>query len=188
MQTPHKEDELYYVVSGRARMRVRAEEREVGPGSLIFVEAEAEHGFFDISEQLEVLVFFAPAERQQWDASHLPTCRLVARESQQVWGWAALSPVSQRKVYAGVAEVSIYVAADARGRGVGRLLLQALIAKSEEHGLWTLQAGIFPENAPSIALHRACGFREVGRRQRIGKLGDRWRDVLLLERSSARVG
>ncbi|HXY51775.1 MAG TPA: GNAT family N-acetyltransferase [Terriglobales bacterium] len=127
-------------------------------------------------------------EWQQWDASHLPTCRLVARERQQVWGWAALSPVSQRKVYAGVAEVSIYVAAEARGRGVGRLLLQALIAKSEEHGLWTLQAGIFPENASSIALHRACGFREVGRRQRIGKLGNRWRDVLLLERSSARVG
>jgi len=127
-------------------------------------------------------------EWEQWDASHLPTCRLVAREGQQVWGWAALSPVSPRKVYAGVAEVSIYVAAPARGRGLGRLLLQTLIAKSEEHGLWTLQAGIFPENAPSIALHKACGFREVGRRHRLGKLGNRWRDVLLLERGSARVG
>jgi len=127
-------------------------------------------------------------EWEQWDASHLPTCRLVAREGEQVWGWAALSPVSPRKVYAGVAEVSIYVAAPARGRGLGRLLLQTLIAKSEEHGLWTLQAGIFPENAPSIALHKACGFREVGRRHRLGKLGNRWRDVLLLERGSARVG
>jgi phosphinothricin acetyltransferase len=127
-------------------------------------------------------------EWEQWDAGHLPTCRLVARENEQVWGWAALSPVSVRTVYAGVAAVSIYVAAAARGRGLGRLLLQSLIAKSEEHGLWTLEAGIFPENAGSMALHKACGFREVGRRKRMGKLGSRWRDVLLFERRSMRVG
>jgi phosphinothricin acetyltransferase len=127
-------------------------------------------------------------EWEQWNASHLEHCRLVARDGERVLGWAALSPVSRRKVYAGIAEVSIYVAAEAQGRGIGKLLLQSLIEDSETHGLWTLQTGIFPENAPSIALHKACGFREVGLRRRIGKLGDRWRDVVLMERRSARVG
>ena len=125
---------------------------------------------------------------EAWDDSHLGTCRLVARDNATVIGWAALSPVSERCVYEGVAETSVYVSTVARGRGVGRELVLALIAASEAAGIWTLQAGIFPENATSLALHRACGFREVGRRDRIGKMGDVWRDTILLERRSAVVG
>ncbi|MGB8919163.1 MAG: N-acetyltransferase family protein [Candidatus Sulfotelmatobacter sp.] len=125
---------------------------------------------------------------EKWDNNHRKDCRLIARKEEQVLGWAALSPVSGRRVYAGVAEVSVYVAVAARGTGVGKSLLQALIAESELHGLWTLQAGIFRENAASVALHKSCGFREVGVRQRIGKLGGTWRDVLLLERRSATIG
>lgn len=120
----------------------------------------------------------------EWDAAHLSAGRLVARREGQVIGWAALSPVSGRCVYAGVAEVSVYVAADARGKGVGRELLLELLAQSEKQGLWTLQAGIFPENEASLALHRGCGFRQVGRRERIGQLNGRWRDVILMERRS----
>jgi L-amino acid N-acyltransferase YncA len=124
-----------------------------------------------------------------WDAGHLPHCRLVAiTAGGQLLGWAALSPVSSRCVYAGVAEVSIYIAAEARGQGVGRQLLAALVAASEQHGLWTLQAGIFPENAASLALHAGQGFRTVGRRERIGQLRGQWHDTLLLERRSAVVG
>ena len=125
---------------------------------------------------------------EKWDAEHLPRPRLVAREGSDVLGWAALSPVSGRCVYGGVAEISVYVAAAARGRGVGKALLERLIPASEEAGIWTLQAGIFPENEPSLALHRRCGFREVGRRERLGKLGTTWRDVVLLERRSRTVG
>jgi phosphinothricin acetyltransferase len=112
----------------------------------------------------------------------------VAVSEGRVVGWAALSPVSDRCVYGGVAEVSIYVAEEARGSGVGSKLLQKLIAESEDHGIWTLQAGVFPENEPSTALHEKHGFRVVGRRQRLGKLRGRWQDVLLLERRSERVG
>lgn len=125
---------------------------------------------------------------EAWDAGHVRQCRIVATEAGASVGWAALSPVSSRACYAGVAEVSIYVAAAARGRGVGRRLLDALVAESERAGFWTLQAGIFPENAASLALHARCGFRIVGRRERIGQLHGRWRDVLLLERRSAVVG
>jgi L-amino acid N-acyltransferase YncA len=125
---------------------------------------------------------------EKWDSGHRKDCRLIARRGEKILGWAALSLVSARQVYAGVAEVSVYVAASARGSGVGKALLQALIAESESHGIWTLQAGIFPENVGSIALHKSCGFREVGARQRIGKLGEVWRDVLLLERRSATTG
>ncbi|PYS95577.1 MAG: N-acetyltransferase [Acidobacteria bacterium] len=125
---------------------------------------------------------------EAWDAAHMRAARLVAREGEATLGWAALSPVSSRCVYAGVAEVSVYVAAAARGRGVGRALLAALIAAAEREGLWTLQAGIFPENEASLAVHRRCGFREVGRRERLGKLNGAWRDVLLLERRSPTVG
>lgn len=127
-------------------------------------------------------------EWAKWDSGHLQQCRLVALDGQQVVGWAALSAVSIRRVYAGVAEVSVYVASAARGRGVGKALLRALVAESERCGIWTLQAGIFPENVVSISLHKSCGFREVGRRQRIGKLGDVWRDTVLLERRSSVVG
>ena len=126
--------------------------------------------------------------REAWDAHHLEAGRLVAREGDRVLGWAALSPVSDRCVYGGVAEVSVYVDAGARGRGVGRRLLEALVEASEEAGIWTLQAGIFPENEVSLAIHRACSFRVVGRRERLGRLAGEWRDVILLERRSATVG
>jgi L-amino acid N-acyltransferase YncA len=125
---------------------------------------------------------------QRWSQEHLECCRLVAIHEGRVVGWAALSRVSDRCVYGGVAEVSIYIGADARGIGVGTKLLQRLVGESEEQGIWTLQAGIFPENGPSVALHEKCGFRTVGRRERLGKLEARWQDVLLLERRSARVG
>ena len=117
-----------------------------------------------------------------WDASHLPEPRLAAELDGAVAGWAALAPVSTRPVYAGVAECSVYVAADARGGGVGRMLLEALVSAADAAGLWTLQAGIFPENAASLTLHERAGFRLVGRRERLGQLRGRWRDVLLLER------
>jgi L-amino acid N-acyltransferase YncA len=123
-----------------------------------------------------------------WDACHLPYARLVARTDETIVGWAALSPVSPRKAYAGVAEVSVYVAQSHRGAGFGRQLLEALILASEENGVWSLQAVMFPENAGSLALHRSCGFREVGRRERIGKLNGWWRDTILLERRSQRIG
>jgi phosphinothricin acetyltransferase len=125
---------------------------------------------------------------EAWDAGHLNAARLVAREEGRVVGWAALSPVSDRCVYGGVAEVSVYVAGAARGRGIGRRLLEALALASEEAGIWTLQAGIFPENGGSAALHERCGFRVVGRRERLGRMAGRWRDVLLLERRSKVTG
>jgi len=125
---------------------------------------------------------------EAWDASHSPFARLVARKGETVVGWAALSPVSSRKAYAGVAEVSVYVAQSQRGCGLGRQLLEALIGESETNGIWSLQAVMFPENAASVALHRRCGFREVGRRERIGKLDGMWRDTILLERRSRRIG
>ena len=125
---------------------------------------------------------------EQWDATHFAFARLVARHGDTVIGWAAISRVSQRSVYSGVAEVSVYVSGSHRGAGVGRKLMDALIEESERHGIWTLQASIFPENATSLALHRSCGFREVGRRHRIGKMNDVWRDTILLERRSDRVG
>ena len=129
-------------------------------------------------------------EWEKWDAAHRKDCRLVARESTrggEIVGWAALSPVSERCAYGGVAEVSVYVAGAARGQGVGRTLLAELVRVSEEAGIWTLQAGIFPENLTSIAIHHRCGFRTVGVREKFGKLGGVWRDVALLERRSARV-
>lgn len=122
-----------------------------------------------------------------WDAGHLPNCRLVAEMNGQIVGWVALSRVSSRCVYAGVAENSIYVAASARGQGIGKRLLEAVIVESEAAGFWTLQTGIFPENTASVALHQACGFRVVGRRERIGQLHGVWRDTLFLERRSSRV-
>lgn len=131
----------------------------------------------------------SPPSWEAWDRGHLATPRLVAVKDDEVVGWAALSPVSARAVYAGVAEVSVYVAAAARGDGLGRRLLAELVEASEAAGLWTLQAGIFPENDASVRLHRALGFREVGRRERIGRHADgRWRDVLLMERRSDVVG
>ena len=125
---------------------------------------------------------------EKWNDAHLAFARLVARAGSDVKGWAALSPVSTRRVYAGVAETSVYVGRDSRGQGIGRALLAALIQAAESNGIWTLQAGIFPENRGSVKLHQTLGFREVGRRERIGKLNGIWRDTLLLERRSAIVG
>ena len=123
-----------------------------------------------------------------WDAGHLSFARLVARDGDEVCGWAALSPVSGRTAYSGVAEVSVYVVQHRHGAGVGRALLESLIVESERNGIWTLQAAVFPENSATIALHRRCGFREVGRRERISKLDGAWRDTILLERRSLLVG
>jgi L-amino acid N-acyltransferase YncA len=123
-----------------------------------------------------------------WDKAHLPFARLVARRGDAIVGWAALTPVSSRCVYGGVADLSVYVAAASRGEGVGRKLLKALIAESERNGIWTLQAGIFPENEASLAIHRSCGFREVGHRERIGQMHGVWRNTILLERRSTKVG
>lgn len=120
----------------------------------------------------------------QWNESHLEFARLVMREGDDVAGWAALSPVSKRHVYRGVAEVTVYVTESKRGQGIGSALLQALIDASETNGIWTLQASIFPENKASLELHLRCGFREVGRRERIAMLSGVWRDTLLLERRS----
>jgi phosphinothricin acetyltransferase len=119
---------------------------------------------------------------EAWDAGHAQECRLVGTEQDRVVGWAALTRVSGRPVYSGVAEVSVYVATAARGRSVGCTLLEELVKESERKGFWTLQAGIFPENAASIAIHRRCGFRIVGTRERLGMMEGRWRDVVLLER------
>ncbi len=128
---------------------------------------------------------------ERWDSAHLKFARLVARSSAPsdgIKGWGALSPVSSRHAYRGVAEVSVYVEEHERGAGVGRALLASLIAAAERGGIWTLQASIFPENEASRRLHLSCGFREVGRRERLGKMKGRWRDVVLLERRSGRVG
>jgi phosphinothricin acetyltransferase len=122
---------------------------------------------------------------ETWHASHLDKHRFVARREQQIIGWAALTPVSSRCVYEGVAEVSVYIAAAARGQGTGKALLQKLIASSESDHIWTLQASLFPENEASLALHHACGFRTVGHRERIAQLHGQWRDTLLLERRSS---
>ncbi len=124
----------------------------------------------------------------EWDARHLATCRLVSARSDEIVGWAALSPVSSRQVYRGVAEVSVYIAESARGQGIGLTLLGALIADSERNGIWTLQAGILAENAASIRLHENAGFRIVGRRERIACRDGRWRDTVLMERRSKLVG
>jgi phosphinothricin acetyltransferase len=118
---------------------------------------------------------------EAWDAAHTEI-RLAAACDDELAGWAALSPYSERSCYRGVAEVSVYVSERFRGHGVGRALLEQLIARSEAAGIWTLQAGLFPENKPSLRLHLGCGFRLVGVRERLGRLDGIWRDVLLLER------
>jgi Sortase and related acyltransferases len=125
---------------------------------------------------------------ERWDANHHCFGRLIIEVNNQVAGWAALSAVSARQAYSGVAEVSVYVSSDARGNGFGKTLLSGLIEQSEKNDIWTLQASIFPENTASIELHRKFGFREVGRRERIAKLHNVWRDTVLFERRSMRVG
>jgi len=125
---------------------------------------------------------------EEWNRGHLTISRFVAVENEEIIGWAALTAVSSRCVYAGVAEVSVYVASSVRGKGIGNALLQALIKSSEENNLWTLQAGIFPENIASIKLHEANDFRIIGIREKIGKMNGVWRDTVLLERRSKLVG
>jgi L-amino acid N-acyltransferase YncA len=124
----------------------------------------------------------------EWNSTHLPHSRLVALEEEALVGWAALSPVSLRSCYQGVAEVSLYIGADHRGRGLGSLLLQALIAESEARGIWTLYSSAFPENGASIRLQKRWGFREIGYRERIARLHGVWRNTLLMERRSELVG
>lgn len=126
--------------------------------------------------------------REEWDTAHLKTCRLVAETDGETAGWAALTPVSGRCVYAGVSEVSVYVSERHRGKKVGKQLLAKLIKESEKEGIWTLQAGIFPENTPSIKIHKALGFRKVGYREKIGKMNGQWRDTILFERRSSNTG
>lgn len=121
---------------------------------------------------------------ETWNNDHIAHSRFVAVENGVVLGWAALTPVSGRCVYAGVAEVSVHVLPASQGKGVGKVLLNALIESSEANGLWTLQAGIFPENKASVRLHESCGFRIIGAREKIGKMNGVWRDTLLLERRS----
>jgi L-amino acid N-acyltransferase YncA len=123
-----------------------------------------------------------------WDRDHRKDCRIIAKIKARVVGWAAISDISDRPVYSGVAEISIYVDLHFRGKGVGDSLMDATIKESELNGIWTLQAGIFPENVASLKLHQKYGFRTVGVRERLGRMDDRWRDVLLLERRSKTVG
>jgi len=125
---------------------------------------------------------------EAWDAAHMTSCRIVATENENILGWAALSPVSSRCVYGGVAEVSVYVGSNSRGKGVGKLLMEILIKESEAAGLWTIQSGIFPENEGSIELHKKVGFRYIGKRERVGKLQGEWKDNLLFERRSKTIG
>ncbi|MFD2248306.1 GNAT family N-acetyltransferase [Pontibacter ruber] len=127
-------------------------------------------------------------EWDEWDAKHLQSCRLVALVDGRVAGWAALTPVSGRCVYSGVAEDSVYVHPDYKARGIGKLLLSKLVALSEEQGIWTIQAGILAENQASINLHTQCGFKVVGVRERLGQLHGQWRNVCLMERRSTVVG
>jgi phosphinothricin acetyltransferase len=123
-----------------------------------------------------------------WISTHISGCNIVARSENRVLGWAALAPTSKRKVYSGVVEVSVYVSEKCQGKGIGHALLRKIIELSENNGIWTLQAGIFPENKISIELHQKCGFRIVGIRERIGKMDEIWRDVVLMERRSKKVG
>jgi L-amino acid N-acyltransferase YncA len=129
-----------------------------------------------------------PPDWHDWDAAHLPDCRLVGLQEGRVVAWAALSPVSRRLVYAGVVEVSIYVGQACRGQGIGGRMMQALVQEAEGAGIWTMQASIFPENKPSILLHQRFGFRVVGHRERIARHKGTWRDVVLMERRSQLAG
>ena len=124
----------------------------------------------------------------EWNKAHINTCRLIIEVDNEVAGWAALSAVSSRPVYAGIAEVSVYVGSKYRGQQIGTKLLEAIISESESKGFWTLQAGIFPENQASIAIHKKAGFREIGYREKVGKMKDVWRSTVLLERRSTIIG
>ena len=130
----------------------------------------------------------SPPSKIEWDNQHLKAGRLVSIINNQIVGWAALSPISDRCVYSGVCDISIYVKESERGKGIGKKLLSALITESEKAGYWTLQSRIFPENPISLSIHKKLGFKIVGRREKIGKINDVWRDIFLLERRSTKIG
>lgn len=130
----------------------------------------------------------AVPEWEEWDKNHLASCRIIMADGAKILGWAALTPVSGRSVYSGVAEVSVYVADQAHGMGIGRRLLEELVAESERNNFWTLQASIFRENVASLKIHEQCGFKLLGVRERIGKMKGIWRDTILLQRRSNTVG
>ena len=168
-------------------MKLRSPSIEIGemcPGDWEQVRAIYEEGIQTGNATFETSV----PDWVDWDASHLEVCRLVARCGDMMAGWAALSPVSDRCVYGGVAEASVYVSRGFRGHSVGHQLLSTLVIASEDAGLWTLQAGIFPENIVSLRLFEKAGFRRVGVRRKLGRLKGRWQDVVLMERRSRRVG
>jgi len=125
---------------------------------------------------------------EAWNKAHMQSCRIVAVQKEKILGWAALSPVSSRCVYGGVAEVSVYIAKTSRGLGLGKQLMQTLIKESEAKGIWTLQSGVFPENEGSIELHKKVGFRYIGKRERIGQSNGVWKDNLLFEKRSQKIG
>jgi L-amino acid N-acyltransferase YncA len=157
--------------------------RRMGPGDWPHVASIYAAGIATRNATFEAEV--PPYE--EWDAAHLPEHRFVATDGDQVVAWVALTGYSDRCCYSGVADLSVYVDPAAQGQGVGRALLEHLVADTEGSGIWTLQAGVFPENAASLALHRRCGFRIVGTRERIGELDGVWRDVVLLERRSPKL-
>lgn len=154
--------------------------RELRPGDWNEVSEIYRQGISTGNATFETMV----PEWEKWDAAHLKQCRLAATVNDSVVGWAALLPVSQRKVYSGVAEVSIYIADVYKGIGIGRKLMEELVTESEREGFWTLQSVIFPENEASLKLHEEFGFREVGFREKIGKMNGLWRNTLLFERRS----
>ena len=163
--------------TGGPRVRIEAMTPADWPAVRAIYEAGIASG--DATFELE-----AP-EWDAWDADHLPEHRLLARDERgTVVGWTAVGAVSDRCAYQGVVESSIYVAPEAQAKGVGRVLLAALVESTEASGIWTIQTGIFPENTASLRLHEACGFRVVGVRERVGKHRGRWRDVVFVERRS----
>lgn len=125
---------------------------------------------------------------ENWDKAHMSNCRFVAEQKNEILGWVALSPVSNRCVYGGVAEISVYVSRNSRGKGLGKVLLEHIVSASEQEGIWTLQSGVFPTNHGSIKLHETTGFRMIGKRERVGKLHGQWVDNVLFERRSSVVG
>ena len=127
-------------------------------------------------------------EWDEWDKSHIKNCRLIAADESDVLGWAALTAISDQCTFEGVAEISIYIAENSRGKGIGKKLLATIIIESEKNNFWTLESRIFPENLSSIKIHVENGFRIIGSRERIAKLNGIWRDTLLLERRSTKIG